>query len=125
MLYLSPYPFGSVYERNLALEGGGVWHIKVCHLSIRATFELKALVKQQVQGSTLISLFFLKTGHRTQKMLSQSQKEGNDHQRLVSSRRDIFTGLVKITPIFLESPHIFFFFQVSFFFFHLFLLVGG
>ena len=79
MLYLSHYPFGSIYERSLALEGGGVWHLKICHLGIRVTFELKALVKQQVQGNTLISLFFLKTGHRTsmQKMLSQSQEEGN------------------------------------------------
>ena len=30
----------------------------------KGEFELKALVKQQVQGSTLISLFFLKAGHR-------------------------------------------------------------
>ena len=51
-------------------------------------------------------------------MLSQSQEEGDYHQRLLSSRRDIFTGLVKITPIFLESPHIFYFliFFKSFFF---------
>ena len=46
MLYLSHYLFGSIYERSLALEGGGVWHLKICHLGIRVTFELKALVKQ-------------------------------------------------------------------------------